>query len=42
MVHLKNVTYKLFIYLIYIYKQNLELYNPQELICYKTQPTITV
>ena len=37
----KNVINKLFtnpIYLIYIYKEDLALNNPQWLICHKTQP----
>ena len=38
----ESVTYKLFIYkscIWYIREQNLALYNPQWLICHKTQPT---
>ena len=33
-----NITYKLFVYKLYICKQDLALNNPQKLICYKTQP----
>ena len=42
----RNVTYKLFIYKLYIYiyidKQDLALKSQQGLICYKTQPIINI
>ena len=34
----KNVIYKLFVYLIYMYYQDLALNNPQKMVCLKTRP----
>ena len=38
----KNVTYKLFAYKLYMYKQDLALDYPPGLICHESQPNLLV
>ena len=37
----KLFVYKSYIFNEYLYKQDLALNNPQELLCHKAQPTVT-